>query len=90
MKINPARLSNDHQTHFGWKRALVDAGSLPVIVNRISAVVRLPERPGRLLVKRDFDLKQIGSAEDASRKLSVSADEPVFQWLLLAGKEVNK
>ena len=89
-KIDPARLSADHRTHVGWKRAIVSVGSLPVIINRISADVTLPYRAGRMLIKRDFDLKQIGSIMDARKQIRLSADEPVFQWFLLAGDEFEK
>ncbi len=88
-EIDPTRLSTDHQTHLGWKKATVSTGSLPVIVNRMSADITLPYRPGRVLIKRDFDLKQIGPVEDASSKISLSADEPVFQWILLDEKNAE-
>lgn len=83
--IDPARLDADVRSVTGWRRAVVNEGGLPVAVQRMSAEVTLPKLPGRVLIKRDFDLQQIGGAEDASRAVRISAEEPVFQWILLAG-----
>lgn len=84
-EIDPSLLSRDPRTVTGWRRAILNEGTLPVLVQRMGADVTLPELPGRVLLKRDFDLQQIGPLEDASHGIRVSADEPVFQWILLSG-----
>jgi hypothetical protein len=83
--IDPSRLDRDVRSVTGWRRAIMSEGGLPVVVERMSGEVTLPPLPGRVLIKRDFDLKQIGGAEDATRRIRISAAEPVFQWILLSG-----
>jgi hypothetical protein len=84
--IDPSRLSRDLRSVTGWRQAITSEGELPVVVQRMSGEVTLPPLPGRILIKRDFDLQPIGSPEDASRGIRISAEEPVFQWILLAGE----
>jgi hypothetical protein len=86
-EINPALLSRDRRITTGWRHAILDEGDTPVLVQRMAATVKLPALPGRVLVKRDFDLKQIGAPEDASSGIEITSDEPVFQWLLLSGSK---
>jgi len=83
--IDPTRLSRDVRSVTGWRQAIESEGGAPVVVRRISGDVLLPERPGRMLLKRDFDLQPIGTPEDATRNVTVRADEPVFQWILQSG-----
>jgi hypothetical protein len=87
-RIDPSKLSTDHKAVTGWRRAILSEGELPVIVRRLSADVTLPERSGRRLLKRDFDLHQIDALVDATKMIHISEDEPVFQWILMTGDEV--
>jgi hypothetical protein len=88
-RIEPSKVSTDVTSVVGWRRAILNEGSLPVVVNRLSGDVTLPERPERKLLKRDFDLNQIGSLVTAAKGIHISEDEPIFQWILLAGEELK-
>jgi len=89
-EIDPSKLSRDPRSVTGWRRAVISEGGLPVVVQRMGGDVVLPELSGRVLLKRDFDLKQLGAVEDASRSIHISSEEPVFQWILLAGDAIPK
>jgi hypothetical protein len=84
-RIDPSRLSADPRSVTAWRGAILSEGDLPVDVKRLSADVMLPRRSDRQLLKRDFDLNQVGPVVPAADAVHVSEDEPVFQWILFAG-----
>lgn len=84
-RIDPSKLSANPRSVTGWRGAVLSEGSLPVEVKRLSADVTLPKRSDRQLLKRDFDLNQVGAVVSAAETIHVSEDEPVFQWILFAG-----
>ena len=63
------------------KPPIVDEGTAPVIVDRVSAYVELPPIAGRTCKKIDFSLR-VFKEENAENHVVISADEPVFVTIL--------
>lgn len=75
----------------GLAEAVVNSGTTPILVNRVSATVTAPWLKGKKFQKHDF-LRNVYATGTVEESFAVSADEPIFYARLTsAGKKtVNK